>query len=49
MEKKWYNKTITEIENELNTNAEMGLTQEQINKNIAKYGLNELKTEKKKS
>ena len=49
MKEKWYNKTIKEIEKELSTNIEKGLDQDEINKRIAKYGLNELKREKKKS
>ena len=49
MEKNWYNKEIKEIEKQLDTNLEKGLVQEKVNEKIAKYGLNELKAEKKKS
>ena len=49
MEKNWYNKEIKEIEKELDTNLEKGLVQEKVNEKLAKYGLNELKAEKKKS
>ena len=46
---KWYNQTIEEIEKNLKTNKEKGLTQEQINEKIEEFGLNELKAQKKKS
>ena len=46
---KWYNKSINEIEKELDTNLENGLTQDKINEKLAKFGLNELKAKKKKS
>ena len=49
MESNWYNKGVTEIEKELDTDLEKGLTQEKVNEKIAKYGLNKLKAEKKKS
>lgn len=45
----WYNKTVKEVEEELKTNIEIGLNQNEINERIEKYGLNELKKEKKKS
>ena len=45
----WFNKTIEEVSKELDTDVEKGLTQEQINEKLAKYGLNELKAKKKKS
>ena len=45
----WYNKTIEEVADELGTNLDLGLNQKSINEKIAKYGLNELKAEKKKS
>ena len=45
----WFNKTIEEVSKELDTNIEKGLTQEQVNKKLAEFGLNELKQEKKKS
>ena len=49
MENKWFNKTVQETEKNLETNIKTGLTQEQINKKLAKYGLNELQAQKKKS
>ena len=49
MEDKWFNKTVQETEQNLETNINAGLTQEQINKKLAKYGLNELQAQKKKS
>ena len=49
MEKNWFNQTIEEIEENLNTNAKLGLTNEQVNKAKEKYGFNELKAKKKKS
>ena len=49
MESKWYNKTVSEVEEILETDVKNGLTQEKINKNLAKYGLNELQGKKKKS
>ena len=45
----WYNKTIAEVSQELGTDIENGLSQNQINEKLAKYGLNELKQQKKKS
>ncbi len=33
MEDKWFNKTVQETEQNLETNIKTGLTQEQINKN----------------
>ena len=49
MEDKWFNKTVQETEQNLETNINTGLTQEQISKKLAKYGLNELQAQKKKS
>ena len=46
---KWYNKEIKEVEQELSTNIEIGLSQEQVNSNLAKFGFNELEAKKKKS
>ena len=45
----WFNKTVEDVSKELDTNIEKGLTQEQVNKKLAEFGLNELKQEKKKS
>ena len=49
MEEKWFGKTANEIEKELNTNIESGLTKEQVEEKRQKYGYNELKAKKKKS
>ena len=49
MENNWFNKTVQETEKNLETNIQTGLTQEQINKKLANYGLNELQAQKKKS
>ena len=49
MENKWFNKTVQETVENLKTDINLGLTQEQVNKNLAEYGLNELQGEKKKS
>ena len=46
---KWYNKTVEEVAKELDVDLQNGLNQKQVNEKIAKYGLNELKAEKKKS
>lgn len=48
-EKSWFNKKKEEIEKQLNTNTEKGLTQEQVEKAREKYGFNELKAAKKKN
>ena len=47
--KNWYNKTINEIENELETNGSTGITEQQAKEKQEKEGFNELKEEKKKS
>ena len=50
MEKKnWFNQTISEAEQALETNLKTGLTSEQVKERQEKYGLNELKEQKKKS
>ena len=50
MEKKnWFNQTISEAEQNLETNLKTGLTSEQVKERQEKYGLNELKEQKKKS
>ena len=45
----WFNKDVQEVEKELKTNSEKGLTDEQIKQNREKYGLNELQAAKKKT
>ena len=49
MEKNWFNKTVNEVEENLDTNVKTGLASEKVQKNAEKYGLNELKAAKKKS
>ena len=46
---KWFNKNVEDIEKELKTNLEKGLNDEEVKTRQEKYGLNELKTKKKKS
>ena len=45
----WFNKEISQVEKELQTNVKEGLTEEQVKANYEKYGMNELKQKKKKS
>ena len=45
----WFNKGISQVEKELQTNIKEGLTEEQVKSNYEKYGMNELKQKKKKS
>ena len=45
----WFNKGISEVEEELKTNIKEGLTDEQVKAKYEKYGMNELKQKKKKS
>ena len=49
MEKNWYNLSIEETAKELNTSIESGLSKEGVESSRAKYGLNELQAQKKKS
>lgn len=49
MEKNWFSKSVEEVKNELTTDLEKGLTDEQVAKQREKYGTNELKAQKKKS
>lgn len=49
MEKSWFNKSVKEVKEELNTNFENGLNTEQITQKQEQYGFNELKTKKKKT
>ena len=49
MERNWFSKSVEEVKNELATDLEKGLTNEQVTKQREKYGTNELKTQKKKS
>ena len=49
MGKNWFNKSVKEVEEELETNSQIGLLQQNVEKNREKYGVNELKAAKKKS
>ena len=49
MEKNWYNLSIEETAKELNTSIESGLSKDGVESSRAKYGLNELQAQKKKS
>jgi len=49
MGKQWFNKTVEEVEKELGTNKENGLSSKKVEENRVKYGLNELKEKKKES
>ena len=50
MEKKnWFNKTFKEVEQELKTDYQKGLSSSQVQENMKKYGLNELQEKKKDS
>ena len=43
MEKSWFNKSKEEVEQELKTNVEKGLSNEEVQAKREKYGYNELK------
>jgi len=45
----WFNKSVEEVEKELETDLSKGLSNEEVQKRREKYGLNELKEKKKKS
>ena len=47
--KNWFNKEIKDVEKELETSQETGLSAEEVAKRREKYGLNQLKEKKKKS
>ena len=47
--KSWFNKSIEDVEKELNTNVEKGLTLDEVRKRQEKYGYNELQASKKKT
>ena len=49
MEKQWFNKTVKDVEKELETNLEKGLDSSKVAEHKAKYGLNELEQKKKDS
>ena len=45
----WFQKDVEEVEKELQTDQEKGLTTEEVAKRRETYGLNELKSKKKKT
>ena len=47
--KNWFNKEVKDVEKELETSQEKGLSSEEVSKRREKYGLNQLKEKKKKS
>jgi len=49
LEEKWFSKEISEVGKKFETNLETGLTTNQVEKNRESFGLNELKSQKKKS
>lgn len=49
MEKQWFNKTVKDVEKELETNLEKGLDSSKVAEHKAKYGSNELQQKKKDS
>ena len=49
MTQNWFNLSVEETKNNLKTDIEKGLTSEEVLKRQDQYGLNELKTKKKKS
>ena len=49
MEKNWFNEETEQIEKELKTNIEQGLTKEEVEEKRKEFGFNELKAKKKKS
>lgn len=49
MEKQWFNKQVKDLETELGTDLEKGLSNSQVEEHKSKYGLNELQEKKKES
>ncbi len=49
MENNWFNKKVKDVEKDLETNLENGLSKEEVKKRQEKYGFNELKEGKKKN
>ena len=49
MEKQWFNKTVKDVEKELETDLEKGLNTSKVEEHKEKYGLNQLKEKKKDS
>jgi Ca2+-transporting ATPase len=49
LEKNWFNKETNEVEKELKTNLQQGLTKDEVEEKRKEFGYNELKAKKKKS
>ena len=49
MEKQWFNKTVKDVEKELETDLDKGLSSQKVEEYKTKYGLNELQEKKKDS
>jgi len=49
MEKQWFNKTVKDVEKELETNLEKGLSSDKVAEHQEKYGFNQLKEGKKET
>ena len=49
MKTNWFNKTVDETVEQLGTDLEKGLTNDEVKKRQGEYGLNELAAKKKKS
>ncbi len=49
MEKQWFNKTVKDVEKELETDLDKGLSSKKVEEHKTKYGLNELQEKKKDS
>ena len=47
--KNWFNLSVKEVSQELSTDLENGLSQEEVNKRYETYGKNELKAKPKKT
>ena len=49
MESNWFNKSVGDVEKELKTNLQQGLSTEDVEQKRQEFGFNELKAKKKKS
>lgn len=48
MESNWFNKSVEDVEKELKTNLQQGLSTEDVEQKRQEFGFNELKAKKKK-